>query len=347
MDATALPCAQPTDLLELRRAGDLAPLEHRRFRGGQRGAGGIHPSKRRATVDLEPRPHGVDRHEYPPAVGQQIERRLGNAYVGLDAADENFVDVPAPADRRRDRTAAGAERETSTAAAQAVRPTRRTVGPSPFGYCSVATIGSPSILAASTSRRTFQTTRGPSAIAGMSFSCTSMTASAVSPRDINSGLRGRQVCSLIGDSIADDRPQGNGRNRWGLIGGRILPWCNRGFSAILTVETFGKSLKVNTAMKTHSTTILTVRHRGVVALGGDGQVTVGETIMKADVNKLRRLMDGKVMTGFAGSTADAFALLERFEAKLKDYPSNVPARPPSWPRNGAPIASCGGWKPCW
>ena len=77
-------------------------------------------------------------------------------------------------------------------------------------------------------------------------------------------------------------------------------------------------------MKTQSTTIVTVRHRGVVAMGGDGQVTVGNTIMKADVNKLRRLLDGKIMTGFAGATADAFALLERFEAKLKDYPSNVP-----------------------
>jgi ATP-dependent HslUV protease, peptidase subunit HslV len=77
-------------------------------------------------------------------------------------------------------------------------------------------------------------------------------------------------------------------------------------------------------MKTFSTTIVSVRHRGVVAMGGDGQVTVGNTIMKADVNKLRRLMDGRVMTGFAGGTADAFALLERFEAKLKDYPSNVP-----------------------
>ena len=77
-------------------------------------------------------------------------------------------------------------------------------------------------------------------------------------------------------------------------------------------------------MKSHSTTILTVRHRGVVAMGGDGQVTVANTIMKADVNKIRRLIDGKVMTGFAGATADAFALLERFEAKLKDYPSNVP-----------------------
>jgi ATP-dependent HslUV protease subunit HslV len=59
-------------------------------------------------------------------------------------------------------------------------------------------------------------------------------------------------------------------------------------------------------------------------MGGDGQVTVGNSIMKADAVKIRRLMDDKVMTGFAGATADAFALLERFEAKLKDYPSNIP-----------------------
>jgi len=77
-------------------------------------------------------------------------------------------------------------------------------------------------------------------------------------------------------------------------------------------------------MHIHGTTILTVRCRGVAALGGDGQVTVGNTIVKPDVNKLRRLMDGKVLVGFAGGTADAFALLERFEAKLKDYPANVP-----------------------
>lgn len=77
-------------------------------------------------------------------------------------------------------------------------------------------------------------------------------------------------------------------------------------------------------MKTHSTTILTVRHRGTVAIGGDGQVTLGNSIMKADANKIRKLLDQKVITGFAGSSADAFALLERFEAKLKDYPGNVP-----------------------
>ncbi len=77
-------------------------------------------------------------------------------------------------------------------------------------------------------------------------------------------------------------------------------------------------------MKTRSTTILTVRHGGQVALGGDGQVTMGSSIMKADAVKIRRLMEGKVITGFAGSSADAFALLERFESKLKDYPANVP-----------------------
>ncbi|HWB00249.1 MAG TPA: ATP-dependent protease subunit HslV [Pirellulales bacterium] len=76
-------------------------------------------------------------------------------------------------------------------------------------------------------------------------------------------------------------------------------------------------------MQTHSTTILTVRHRGMVAIGGDGQVSLGNSIMKADAVKIRRLLDGKVITGFAGSSADAFALLERFEAKLKDFPGNV------------------------
>ena len=77
-------------------------------------------------------------------------------------------------------------------------------------------------------------------------------------------------------------------------------------------------------MKSRSTTILTVRKDGNVAIGGDGQVTLGSSIMKSNANKIRKLLDGKVITGFAGSTADAFALMERFEIKLKDYPSNVP-----------------------
>jgi ATP-dependent HslUV protease subunit HslV len=76
--------------------------------------------------------------------------------------------------------------------------------------------------------------------------------------------------------------------------------------------------------KFRSTTILTVRHNGRVAMGGDGQVTMGSAIMKADAMKIRRVGDNRVLTGFAGSSADAFALLERFEAKLKDFPANVP-----------------------
>jgi ATP-dependent HslUV protease, peptidase subunit HslV len=74
----------------------------------------------------------------------------------------------------------------------------------------------------------------------------------------------------------------------------------------------------------HGTTILSVRRGGKVAIGGDGQVTLGTTIMKADAVKVRKLLDGQVLVGFAGSAADGFALLERFETKLKDYPNNVP-----------------------
>lgn len=73
-----------------------------------------------------------------------------------------------------------------------------------------------------------------------------------------------------------------------------------------------------------STTILTVRKGNTVAMGGDGQVSLGDTVMKSDARKVRAISDGKVLTGFAGSAADAFALLERFEAKLKDYPKNMP-----------------------
>lgn len=79
-----------------------------------------------------------------------------------------------------------------------------------------------------------------------------------------------------------------------------------------------------TDMKIHATTILSVRLKGKVAMGGDGQVTLANSVMKADAVKIRRLVDGSVLCGFAGGSADAFALLERFEAKLKDYPANVP-----------------------
>jgi ATP-dependent HslUV protease subunit HslV len=73
----------------------------------------------------------------------------------------------------------------------------------------------------------------------------------------------------------------------------------------------------------HGTTILTVRKDGVVAIGGDGQVSVGQTIIKANAKKVRRLGGGAVIGGFAGATADAFTLFERLESKLEQYPGQL------------------------
>ncbi|HWE39368.1 MAG TPA: ATP-dependent protease subunit HslV [Isosphaeraceae bacterium] len=81
---------------------------------------------------------------------------------------------------------------------------------------------------------------------------------------------------------------------------------------------------MNRPLDWHATTILSVRRGGKVAVGGDGQVTLGTTVMKADAVKVRKLLEGQVLVGFAGSAADGFALLERFEAKLRDHPHNVP-----------------------
>ena len=72
-----------------------------------------------------------------------------------------------------------------------------------------------------------------------------------------------------------------------------------------------------------STTILGVRRDGKVALGGDGQVSVGETIMKSNAQKVRALRGGKLLAGFAGAAADAFTLFEKFEEKLKRHPGNL------------------------
>lgn len=68
-----------------------------------------------------------------------------------------------------------------------------------------------------------------------------------------------------------------------------------------------------------STTIVAVRRGGRAAMAGDGQVSLGQTVMKAGARKVRRIADGKVVTGFAGASADAFTLLERFETKLKEH----------------------------
>ena len=75
--------------------------------------------------------------------------------------------------------------------------------------------------------------------------------------------------------------------------------------------------------KIRATTILAVRRNGKVAMAGDGQVSFGPTVMKNNARKVRRLMDGKVLCGFAGATADVFALFDRFEAKLKEYSGDL------------------------
>lgn len=75
--------------------------------------------------------------------------------------------------------------------------------------------------------------------------------------------------------------------------------------------------------KFRSTTVIAVKKDGKVAMAGDGQVTMGETVMKGNARKVRRIFDGKVITGFAGATADAFNLFDKFEAKLKEYNGDI------------------------
>lgn len=73
----------------------------------------------------------------------------------------------------------------------------------------------------------------------------------------------------------------------------------------------------------HATTILSVRKNGAVVIAGDGQVSFGDTVIKANAKKVRRLGDGKILAGFAGATADAFTLFERLESKLEQYPAQL------------------------
>jgi len=75
--------------------------------------------------------------------------------------------------------------------------------------------------------------------------------------------------------------------------------------------------------KVQSTTVLAIQHNGKIAIGADGQATMGNTVAKSNVRKIRKLKDGKVIVGFAGSTADAFSLMEKFEEKLSAYSGAV------------------------
>lgn len=75
--------------------------------------------------------------------------------------------------------------------------------------------------------------------------------------------------------------------------------------------------------KIRSTTVVAIKHNGEVVVGADGQATIGNTVAKSSVNKIRKLQGGKIITGFAGSTADAFTLLDKFEEKLGAYANNM------------------------
>ncbi|MGP1454732.1 MAG: ATP-dependent protease subunit HslV [Treponema sp.] len=72
-----------------------------------------------------------------------------------------------------------------------------------------------------------------------------------------------------------------------------------------------------------STTVIAVKRNGKIAMAGDGQVTMGQTVMKGNARKVRKIYDGKIMTGFAGATADAFTLLEKFEGRVKEYAGDI------------------------
>jgi ATP-dependent HslUV protease subunit HslV len=92
------------------------------------------------------------------------------------------------------------------------------------------------------------------------------------------------------------------------------------------------------------TTICAVRRNGVTAIAGDGQVTMGEhTIFKTGAKKVRRLYNGQVAVGFAGSVADAFTLCEKFEEKLTQCGGNLERAAVAWRRTGGAIRPCGSW----
>src|SRR6266571_1763162 len=96
----------------------------------------------------------------------------------------------------------------------------------------------------------------------------------------------------------------------------------------------------------HGTTILSVRRGAAVALGGDGQVTLGNVVIKGGAKKIRRLYHDRILAGFAGGTADAFTLFERFEGKLDKHQGNLMRAAVELARTGAPTGYCGAWRRC-
>ena len=98
--------------------------------------------------------------------------------------------------------------------------------------------------------------------------------------------------------------------------------------------------------KIRSTTVICVRRDGKVVMAGDGQVTLGAEVLKGSANKLRRLYNDKILAGFAGSTADAFALFARFESKLEQFNGNLPRSVVELAKDWRTDRHCAIWKPC-
>src|SRR4051795_6517713 len=96
----------------------------------------------------------------------------------------------------------------------------------------------------------------------------------------------------------------------------------------------------------HGTTIISVRRGNQVALGGDGQVTLGNIVIKQSARKVRRLYHERLLAGFAGGTADAFTLFERFEAKLEKHQGNLLRSAVELARIGVRTGFCVGWRRC-
>ena len=95
----------------------------------------------------------------------------------------------------------------------------------------------------------------------------------------------------------------------------------------------------------HGTTIIMVRKGGQTVIGGDGQVTIGQTIIKGNAKKVRRLAKGEVIGGFAGATADALPCSNGLRPSSNNIPANWCAPASNSPRTGAPTVICAGWKP--
>jgi len=102
-----------------------------------------------------------------------------------------------------------------------------------------------------------------------------------------------------------------------------LPYTSAGAGWLKSSGHLLYNLKVKGDSMIRSTTVICIRHNGQVVMAGDGQVTMGQTVLKATAQKVRRLYKGQVLAGFAGATSDAFALFSRFETKLEEYRGNL------------------------